>query len=52
MKKQFKTVIDSSSENFDTVIFSGGKIGYQVEVSLSDLKKVINFALADLTIHQ
>ena len=52
MKKQFKTVIDASSENFDNIIFSGGKIGYQVEVSLSDLKKVINFTQSDLTIHQ
>ena len=45
MKKQFKTTIDSSAEQFKTIIFSGGKIGYQVEVSLIDLKKVINFNL-------
>ena len=45
MKKQFKTTIDSSAEQFKTIIFSGGKIGYQVEVSLNDLKKVINFNL-------
>ena len=30
MKKQFKTVIDSSAQNFTTIIFSGGKIGYQL----------------------
>ena len=34
MKKQFKTVIDKSATNFETFIFSGGKIGYQVEVTL------------------
>ena len=45
MKKQFKTIIDVSAQNFQTIIFSGGKIGYQVEVSLDDLKKVIPFDL-------
>lgn len=28
MKKAFTTVIDSSASNFDTIIFSAGKIGY------------------------
>ena len=48
MKKQFKTVIDVSAQNFQTIIFSGGKIGYQVEVSLDDLKRVIAFDLKDI----
>ncbi len=33
MKKQFKTVIDSSCESLTTIIVSGGKIGAQVELS-------------------
>ena len=49
MKKQFKTVIDKSATNFETFIFSGGKIGYQVEVTLDDLKKVIDYGLEDIT---
>ncbi|WP_407690988.1 Cys-tRNA(Pro) deacylase [Ruminococcus turbiniformis] len=49
MKKQFATTIDKSAENFDRIIFSAGKIGYQVEVSLDDLKKVIRFETADIT---
>ena len=49
MKKQFKTVIDKSATNFETFIFSGGKIGYQVEVTLDDLKKVIDYSLEDIT---
>ena len=49
MKKQFKTVIDKSATNFETFIFSGGKIGYQVEVTLNDLKKVIDYSLEDIT---
>lgn len=49
MKKFFTTVIDKSSEQFDTIIFSAGKIGYQVEISLTDLKKVISYSIADIT---
>lgn len=49
MKKTFKTTIDESAMNFDTIIFSGGKIGYQVETSLEDLKKVVSFELADIS---
>lgn len=48
MKKEFVTTIDSSAENFATIYFSGGKIGYQVEVSLSELRKVLDFQLADI----
>ena len=48
MKKSFKTVIDSSARNYDKLIFSGGKIGYQVETTLDELKKVINFDLKDI----
>ncbi len=49
MKKFFTTTIDSSAENYDTITFSAGKIGYQVEVSLTDLSKVIRFTTKDLT---
>lgn len=48
MKKPFVTVIDNSAQNFADIIFSAGKIGYQVQVSLDDLKKIINFSLADI----
>lgn len=48
MKKQFKTIIDVSAKDFKTIIFSGGKIGYQVEVSLDDLRKIIDFELVDI----
>ena len=37
MKKFFKTTIDDSAKQFSTIIFSAGKIGYQVEVTLDDL---------------
>ena len=49
MKKEFKTTIDNSCINFEKILFSAGKIGYQVEVNLNDLKKVINYQLGDIT---
>lgn len=48
MKKFFKTVIDESALNFDSILFSAGKIGYQVEIAPNDLKKIIKFDYADL----
>ena len=48
MKKQFKTVINITAQNFEKIIFSAGKIGYQVEMSLENLQKVINFTLVDI----
>jgi Cys-tRNA(Pro)/Cys-tRNA(Cys) deacylase len=50
MKKQFKTVIHESCKEFDTILFSAGKIGYQVEVAPDDLKNVIAFETADLVV--
>ena len=41
MKKRFFTVIDSSAKEFSTIIFSAGKIGYQVEVSVDDLVQLL-----------
>ncbi len=49
MKKFFQTTIDKSAENLDTIIFSAGKIGYQIEMTLDDLKKVISIQTAELT---
>lgn len=48
MKKFFKTTIHSTAENYDTIMFSAGKIGHQVETSLNSLKKVIRFDLEDI----
>lgn len=48
MKKLFKTTADSSSQNYSTICFSGGKIGCQVEMSIKDLQKIIPLRLAEL----
>lgn len=49
MKKQFTTTIHSSAADFSTIIFSAGKIGYQVEVAPEELKKVLRYQLQDIT---
>lgn len=44
MKKTFPVVIDSSVQNLRNIFFSAGKIGYQVEMAVSDLPKIIDFS--------
>lgn len=52
MKKFFRTTIDESVLNCNTFCVSAGKIGYQIEISLDDLKKVIKVDLAPLTVKE
>jgi Cys-tRNA(Pro)/Cys-tRNA(Cys) deacylase len=49
MKKPFRTTIDATAAGFDSIIFSGGRIGLQVQVALADLAKLVRFELADIT---
>lgn len=48
MKKLFPTIVDSSASNFESIIFSGGRIGLQLELKLSDLLKITNGKLKDI----
>ena len=48
MKKLFKTTVHETAILYDTIIFSGGKIGYQIELPLPDLEKVIPLQTADV----
>ncbi len=50
MKKYFKTTVDSSAQKFETIIFSAGKIGYQVEVKLESLKSIIAINFDDICV--
>ena len=52
MKKFFKTTFDESAQNVDRIFFSGGRIGFQIETTLSELKKAINFQVKDITVKQ
>lgn len=50
MKKYFKTVLHNTAGDFNTIIFSAGKVGYQVELAASDLEKVIRLEYADIVV--
>ncbi len=49
MKKDFPVVIAKEVDKFDYIIFSAGKVGYQVEMSLSQLLDFRQAKLADIT---
>lgn len=49
MKKQYVTVVDESALKCDTIIFSAGKIGTQVEMSPTDLEKVVPVTFQSIT---
>lgn len=42
MKKEYKTVLDSSCKVLNTIIISAGKIGHQIELAPDDLVKLIH----------
>lgn len=48
MKKQFRTVVDRSALEQRTIIFSAGRIGFQVEVAPADLEKLIRCSFAGI----
>lgn len=48
MKKPFPTFIDASAADCETIMFSAGKIGYQIQTSLDELAKALDFTLADV----
>ncbi len=50
MKKQFRTVIHESADQFETIFFSGGKIGIQIETTVENLGKIINLKRESLII--
>lgn len=52
MKKQFPTFIDVTAEDHETILFSAGKIGYQVEITLDELARALDFKLTDLTVEE
>lgn len=49
MKKSFDTVIDISASLCETITFSAGKIGYQVEMTLPELSKALEYKLFPIT---
>jgi Cys-tRNA(Pro)/Cys-tRNA(Cys) deacylase len=50
MKKQFPTFLEESAESFPQIYFSAGKVGHQVCVSPEDLRKMVPFTYAKLSV--
>lgn len=50
MKKLFPTYIDETAELYETIFFSGGRIGCQLEMALGDLRAIVPVETADLTV--
>ena len=48
MKKVFHTLVDETAKDFDTIFFSAGKIGLQIEMNPNDLGKIIQISFANL----
>ncbi|MDE7263064.1 MAG: Cys-tRNA(Pro) deacylase [Anaeroplasmataceae bacterium] len=49
MKKCFKTIVDQSALELNTIIISAGKIGYQVKLSPIHLSKLLPIEFAEIT---
>lgn len=52
MKKFFPTTFHKTAADFDDIIFSAGKVGYQVELPLKNLDKMIRYQLADIVVDE
>ena len=48
MKKTFPTLVDITAKELDSILFSAGKIGLQIEMNPNDLSKIIKVEFADL----
>lgn len=48
MKKSFPTTIHETAQEYEEIFFSAGKVGYQVEVAVKDLEKVVRVSYADV----
>lgn len=49
MKKNYRTFIDKQCLQFDTIMFSAGKIGMQLNMSIHDIQQLIPITIASLT---
>ena len=48
MKKNFPIFLHCSAENMERIFVSGGKVGFQIEISPDDLQSLVHFRTADL----
>lgn len=50
MKKNYPTILSNTIESINSIIFSGGKIGYQIHSSTEDLIKITNAQIKDIVV--
>lgn len=50
MKTKFHTTFDVTAVAYDTITFSAGKIGYQVELNIFDIKNICDYKLEDIIV--
>ncbi|MGO2853379.1 MAG: Cys-tRNA(Pro) deacylase [Tetragenococcus koreensis] len=50
MKKQFPTYIDTSAQDFSSILVSAGKRGLQIELDPEDLANLVDGTFADITV--
>ncbi|WP_315081275.1 Cys-tRNA(Pro) deacylase [uncultured Clostridium sp.] len=48
MKKAFKTFVHNTALNCETIVFSGGKIGSQIEINPRQLENILDCTFVDL----
>ncbi|NFG24218.1 Cys-tRNA(Pro) deacylase [Clostridium botulinum] len=48
MKKVFKTFVHNTALNCETIVFSGGKIGSQIEMNPRQLENILDCTFVDL----
>ena len=47
-KRPMRITIDATAESLEHICFSAGKVGYQIEMAVSDLPKAMDFQFADI----
>ncbi len=50
MKKFFKTTVHATAKEYESIFFSAGKVGYQINMTCNDLEKVIRLQYADVVV--
>ncbi len=48
MKKTFKTFFHNTALNYETIVFSGGKIGSQIEMNPKQLENILDCTFVDI----
>lgn len=52
MKKQFFTTIQEKADTYETIYFSAGKIGHQLEINPKDLLQIIPIQVCDVIVDE